>query len=262
MPRLIALLSLFICLCAPPAQAGTDIPFCPGEKLTYRLSWEAIPAGQASIEVMPYTKVNQQQARHFRMTANTNSFADVFYKVRDQVDSYTNTEMTKSLHYVQKQREGSYKRDITVRFFWDRGRAQYSNIINGPKKPIIILPGTFDPLSIFYAFRLMDIHEGASVTRPVTDGVKCVIGGAQVVGRETITVPAGTFDTFLVQPDLQHVGGVFKKSKKAKLQIWVTADKRLIPVRISSKVVVGRFFADLLETRIPEDCPQEPTDIF
>ncbi|MBU1002121.1 MAG: DUF3108 domain-containing protein [Proteobacteria bacterium] len=255
MPQFIALLTLLSCLLTSPAWAGATVPFCPGEKLTYRLSWEAVPAGEACIEVMPPAEMDGQQARHFRMTARTNSFADLFYKVRDQVDSYTDAGMTRSLLYLQNQREGSYKRNITVNFFWDRGRAQYSNIINGPKKPIVILPGTFDPLSIFYAFRFMDIREGASVTCPVTDGVKCVIGGAEVIGRETIKVPAGTFDTFVVQPELQHIGGVFKKSKDAKLLIWVTADERLLPVRISSKVIVGRFYAELSVADIPDGCP-------
>lgn len=258
MPRLIRTLALCCALLfscsALPARAEGPIPFCSGEKLTYRLRWEAVPAGEAEMQVMPAAEVNGEPALHFRMTARTNSFADVFYKVRDQVDAYAAADMSRSVLYLQKQREGSYKRDITVKFLWDKGRAQYSNIINGPKKPIIILPGTFDPLSVFYRFRLMSVHEKASLSCPVTDGVKCVVGGAEVIRRETITVPAGTFDTWLVQPELRHIGGVFKKSKKAKLNVWVSADERLIPIRISSKVVVGRFYADLIQAELPEDC--------
>jgi len=251
MRRLLALTALALLLCLSPARAETKLPFATGERLTYRLSWEAVPAGQAELEVMPPAEVDGAPALHFRMTAETNDFVDVFYKVRDQVDAFAAPDMSRSLLYLQKQREGSYERDITVNFLWDRGRAQYSNTLNGPKEPIVILPGTFDPLSVFYAFRLMDVGPGASLTCPVTDGVKCVIGGADVVRRETITVPAGTFDTWLVQPELQHIGGVFKKSKKAKLNVWVSADERLIPVRISSQVVVGRFFADLVQADLP-----------
>jgi len=49
-----------------------------------------------------------------------------------------------------------------------------------------------------------------------------------------------------VEPDLQHIGGVFEKSKDAKLKIWVTADKRRIPVKVKSKVRVGSFVAELI----------------
>ncbi|NJB67696.1 hypothetical protein GGQ74_001336 [Desulfobaculum xiamenense] len=224
---------------------ASSLPFNAGEKLTYALKWEAIPAGTASIEVLPEAVIDGKPMHHFRMTARTNSFADVFYKVRDQVDSYADMDLSRSTHYRQKQREGSYKRDITVNFLWDRGQARYENTKNGPKDPILILPGTYDPLSVFYAFRSMELDEGASIDAPVTDGVKCVIGQARVVGRETIRVPAGEFDTWVVEPELRHIGGVFKKSPDASLRIWVTADEKKIPVMISSKVVVGRFFAVL-----------------
>jgi hypothetical protein len=39
---------------------------------------------------------------------------------------------------------------------------------------------------------------------------------------------------------------VFKKSRNASLRIWVSADEKHIPVRISSKVVVGSFTAELI----------------
>ena len=55
-----------------------------------------------------------------------------------------------------------------------------------------------------------------------------------------------TFDTYLVEPDLRHIGGVFKKTKNAKLQIWITADNRRFPVKVKSKLKVGSFIAELV----------------
>ena len=40
--------------------------------------------------------------------------------------------------------------------------------------------------------------------------------------------------------------GVFKKSKDASIQIWVTADENRIPLRLKSKVVVGNFIGELI----------------
>jgi len=56
----------------------------------------------------------------------------------------------------------------------------------------------------------------------------------------------GTYDTFLIEPEIEHVGGVFEKSKNAKIQVWVTADRRRMPVKIKSKVVVGSFVGELV----------------
>jgi Flp pilus assembly protein CpaB len=50
----------------------------------------------------------------------------------------------------------------------------------------------------------------------------------------------------VVEPETLNIGGVFKKSKKSKLQFWITADERRIPVRIKSKVAVGHFIGDLV----------------
>jgi len=59
-------------------------------------------------------------------------------------------------------------------------------------------------------------------------------------------VPVGTYDTYLFEPDIEHVGGVFEKSKDAKIELWITADKRRIPVRLRSKVIVGSFVGELV----------------
>ncbi len=269
-PLAILLALALLALPALPAAANEDDtagdtvslgaakqPFCPGERLRFALSWEHVPAGEASLEVMPPTIVEGRPALHFRMTASTNSFLDVFYKVRDQVDSYTAPDLSRTLLYTKRQREGSYKRDIEVHFFWDRSRARYSNKINGPKEPIFILPGTLDPLSIFFGFRATGIAPGRTYTAPVTDGVKCVIGAAKVVGRETVRVPAGVFDAFVVEPDLQHIGGVFRKSRDATIRVWITADERHMPVKVASRVAVGRFFAELTDFETP-GCGQGP----
>jgi len=255
--RPLATLILALALAAlwpAPAPALEGLPFCAGERLVYTLRWAALTAGESSIEVMPPTEVDGEPALHFRMQARTTEFVDFFYKVRDTVDAYTDTGLNRSLLYLKKQHEGSYKRDITVRFFWDRFKAQYSNLTNGPKEPIGVYPDTFDPLTVFYAFRVMPLEVGGTVLRSVTDGVKCVLGRATVLARETVEVPAGTFDCYLVEPDLSHVGGVFRKSPGAALHVWVTADERRIPVRISSKVAVGQFHALLTEIQGPTDC--------
>ena len=80
----------------------------------------------------------------------------------------------------------------------------------------------------------------------MTDGKKHVLGIADVIRRETVSVRAGTFDTFLIEPDLSHVGGVFEKSPEANIKLWVTADYRRLPVKLKSKVVVGSFSGELV----------------
>ena len=63
---------------------------------------------------------------------------------------------------------------------------------------------------------------------------------------EIIKIEGVTYDTFLMEPELKHIGGVFEKSKNAKIKLWITADKRRIPVKIKSKVIVGSFVGELI----------------
>ncbi len=57
---------------------------------------------------------------------------------------------------------------------------------------------------------------------------------------------SGTYDTYLIEAEIKQVDGVFEKSKNAKIQVWVTEDRRRMPVKIKSKVVVGSFAGELV----------------
>jgi hypothetical protein len=146
----------------------------------------------------------------------------------------------KEVHIVNKTR-----RDALIKFDWNNFKAQYVNF-GKESEPIAIDPGAFDPLSIFYFSRLFDLQKRKYIERPVTDGKKCSIGRASVVKREKIKLKDRQYDTYLIEPDLKEVGGVFEKDRNAKIQVWVTADNRRIPVKIKSKVVVGSFIGELI----------------
>ncbi len=221
-------------------------PFHPGEKLNFVLKWGKIPAGKATLEVRPINTVNGESAYHFVMTAKTNSFVDVFFKVRDKIEGFTDLGMNRSLLYKKKQREGGYKRNVMVEFDWNARQAQYKRIDKNRKEPSIsIPPGTLDPLSALYFTRVVDFQEGSTIERPVTDGSKTVIGVVKVIKKETLKIGGKRYETYKLQPSTEGIGGVFKESKNAKLFVWVTADERRLPVKVKSKVVVGSFVGEL-----------------
>ena len=226
-----------------PCVAGQT--FQAGERLTFVLKWTFIPAGEAVLEVLPRERMDGRDARHFVLTARSNAFIDAFYRVRDRIDAWSDEALERSLLYRKKQHEGNTRRDVTVFFDWEAKTAQYNNQ-GEVRKPIAIRDGTFDPLSIFYWFRKEELTVGGRIRRWVTDGKKHVLGQADVVRQETIAVPAGIFDTFLIEPDISHVGGVFEKSPEAKIQLWVSADHRRLPIKLKSKVIVGSFSGELV----------------
>jgi hypothetical protein len=245
---LLNLLFVFISF-APCSGQEKLIPFAPGEKLFFEVKWEFIPAAEGVLEILPMETVDGKKCYHFAMTSRTYEFVDVFYKVRDRIEGFADEGMTRSVLY-KKTQDGKTKRRVTVNFDREKLEARYSNF-DERGEPVSILPGSFDPLSVFYAFRLFELKEGEEIEAPVSDGKKCVVGKARVIKREKIKVKNIVYDTFLVEPDLEYLGGVFEKSKNAKLQVWVTADGASIPVRVKSEVLVGSFVAELVSLTRP-----------
>jgi len=123
---LILALSLTI-LSVPHASAqGNGIPFRPGEQLSFVVYWSFIPAGEATLEILPYARHQGVDCFHLRATARTLEYIDVIYKVRDVIEAYADTSMTRSLVFTKLQ-QGKSKRNVVVDFDWQKGEACYSN---------------------------------------------------------------------------------------------------------------------------------------
>ena len=240
------LLCWIILSCPLQSASGAELkhPFGPGEKMSYVLKYGIIPAGEATLEVHAMERINGVDAYHFVVTARSNAFVDLFFKVRDRIDSYADAGMNHSLYYRKQQLEGNTKKDITVDFDWQEKKSTYVNFDNEPKV-ITLLPGSFDPLSVFYFARLLDLNSSSDFTRPITDGEKNLMGNLRVIGSEKIRVDAGTYTTLVLEPDLKNVEGVFAKKQKAKIKLWVTDDEHRLLVKMSSKAMVGSFVAEL-----------------
>ncbi len=236
----------------PPAGStvlvGIPVPaaFQPGETLEYQIRWGFITAGYASLIVQEDKEFRSGNSLRITMAATTTTFLDTIYKVRDRFTSWLAPDLSQALEYRQKQEEGRYKRRLGVIF--DPAKNEAVREINGElKAPITVKPGTFDPLGAMYAVRKRtDLAVGVTAELPISDGKTCVIGRGPILREETLKTPAGTFRTLVMEPEMLEVKGVFEKSQGAKILIWFTKDHRHIPVRISSKVMVGWFTADLI----------------
>lgn len=231
-------------LFAVGGAAGAENAFKPGEKATYQVRWSFVVAGHVDIAVESDSRLEESDARHFSLSARTLPFLDLFYKVRDRIDSYTDQGVNHSLLY-RKVQTGKTKTDVEVLFDWRQKEVCFRNF-EDKRQPVKIEDGTFDPLSAYFFLRSLDLGQEKNITRPVTDGKKLVLGKAKILRREKISVPAGRFETYLVEPDMKDVRGVFEKKKNARLLVWLTADSRHLLIKAESKVVVGSVVAELV----------------
>ena len=249
-------LSLSLLIAFPVAHAAMNVPFGPGEKLTYEIHWTFIHAGDAVLEGMPDTEMGGGPARHFKAKARTVPWVDKFYEVRDSMDAWTNMDVTHALRYKKDQNEGSYHKKVDLIF--DKEKNQSLRYVRGDLKHTIDQPeDVFDPMSVLFSFRKQILYKTMQFGANVSDGKKSVVGEAYVEGMEEIETPMGVIRSFRVRLDIKHLSGVFQKSKDAEILVWFSADKRRIPVKVRSKVKVGHFTMELVDYRPPTADNQE-----
>ena len=241
---LTAVLLSCLALAAAPAFAGPD----PGggyacgpktEKLTFRLQWGIVPVGRAVLESGTAHSAGDNLCR-LVMTARSNAFVDLFFKVRDRIESLMDSTAGRSVWYFKDIREGKRERNFEVQFNWDRGLAE--RVEKGLLLPPVATPeNTLDPLSFFYLLRGRTLHENTTLQAWVTDGKRLTLGRIKVLGKEKIRAPLGKFETLRVEVELKNMDGVFRTGKKGKFVIWAAPGYGNMPVKIQCALAVGPF---------------------
>lgn len=212
-----------------------------GERLEFRIRWGILTAARAALEVERL----EDGTILLRATARTLPYLDAFYPVRDLLESRLAPGDLRVRSYGKRAKEGHGPARVeSILFDSASGTAHLTR--NGTAwPPIDVPPDVWDPLSSFYAYRALDLPADEPARLHVSDGKKVVAGTVKVLRRETVTTPAGTFDTVVIEPDIEGVGGIFKKSPGARVFIWLTDDGWRRPVRMQSEVAVGHFVAEL-----------------
>ncbi|MCK9364991.1 MAG: DUF3108 domain-containing protein [Syntrophales bacterium] len=221
-----------------------NIPFYPGEKLTYEGKWGIIPAGEVTLEVLPKETINGVEAYHFAMITKTNAAVDLLYKIRERQDSYVDAKMTRSVLY-KKRTESRHPRDVVINFNWEKLQATYTNFGKNAA-PINILPGSFDPLALFFILRLQDLIENSVIEIPITDGNMNIRVKATIGKKDLIEIKGKTYKSVAVTPDMEQLENIVKKSENPQLKIWFSADEKKIPLKIQSKVGIVSFIFEFV----------------
>jgi hypothetical protein len=224
-----------------PRVFKKEVPFQPGEKLVYRVHYGWLTAGEAVFEVYPKLYlVNGLLAYVFRGSGKTASAFEWFYKVRDYMDTYVDTAQMRSLVYYRYVNEGDFHFVDTVYFDYERME------VRGRKGIFPMVDGVMDMLGAFYYARRLDIRsmpDGTVVPIPVFLDDKIYDLGMKILGREKIKTDLGTFRCIKITP-LVVADRVFRG--EAEMIMWVTDDENLIPVKITSPVIVGNVSATLV----------------
>ena len=233
----------FLVLCGLIALTS-DVQADPGvpEKLEYNVYWAGIRVGNASFEV------DQMNGGTVITTRAVSSpFFSIFYKVEDMSQSILHSDGFPST-YILKTREGRHRKDRLTLFgpksSDEPQKVTFTNKLDESTREFELDRHAFDPLSGFYEIRKRQLETGRTEYLDIFDSKRLWNVEVKILRKEKIRVPAGEYDTIVINPLLKSEG-IF--SKKGKIHIWLTDDEKKVPVMIKSKVKVGVIKAKLRE---------------
>ena len=231
-----------------------------GEDLLFAIRWGVVTGGYATLTVPSIDLIGGQRAYHLLSEAKSTGVVETFYKVRDRNEAWLDTSFPRSLRYSKKILEGKYSvdevvdLDQTARTF-HRTEIRHDKNDAREEKQGTIPSNVLDILSSLYYVRSLPLEVGKSFTIDVHSGEKTWPLVVNVKKLEKVKVKAGKFLCYRVEPLLREPGIFISKGKK--LEVWLTADERHMPVLMRSEIFIGHVSAELVKQTLhpPKDAP-------
>jgi hypothetical protein len=134
--------------------------------------------------------------------------------------------------------EGSRQRETKVTFDSASRKASYlerdrtKNAVIATHE-IDIPPCVHDVVGGLYFLRTLNLEPGQSTEVPVSDGKKSVMAKVEAQQREDVKASEGTFKTIRYEA---HLFNDVLYRRSAHLYVWLTDDRRRLPVRVQVRM--------------------------
>lgn len=242
----------------PVTRPGTEA-FRGGEKLTFLVKFWFIPAGQVTMEVREM-RYRGYEVYSPLLTMKAARFFSFFCPAEGDIRSYLDARRLYTHryeeHFMMGQHRHTYER-LTV--YDQRNRlATYDvpvkdrmgKVMRIKKKKVRIPPNTQDMLSALYYIRAQELKEGKILTINANERHKNYRIKIRVLRKEKVTVPAGTFLTWVIEPiSIQRLGKE-KEEEKGTGLIYLSADERKLLVLIKAKIKLGSVTVQLIDVQL------------
>ena len=137
---------------------------------------------------------------------------------------------------VQTIREGRYHRDHEASILGDSLAVSEKNIIKIPGE-------VYDPVAFVYFLRMQNLLEGKQYRFFSYGETKMKEVIVDVIGKETVIVPAGTFKCFKIEPVSGNEKPLLKNN--GAMRVWLTEDSLHIPIKIEQNTNIGTMVMKL-----------------
>ena len=231
-----------------PTRPLSDLAFGEGEhlKFTIHYSWGAINSDVGSATVDLKKEIfNGEDVFHCIVSGRTTRLFDLFFKVREDFQSWFRCDGLRPVKFTRDTREGRYVARNDYKFIWDVPQpyidADVFSSSSGQRNPQLPLTAcTCDLPALFYLARNMDFDAVTPGKKyPMTFAIDDDVYNVYFIlyGPESLKVKGlGTVDTIRFAARLL-AGEVF--TGEEDMMIWVTDDDNRIPVYFEAPLLVG-----------------------
>ncbi len=222
--------------------------FPVGETLLYEARFGFIDVGSAAMQVSGVDTIRGTPTLHVTFILQGGTF---FYRLNDRMDSWFGLYDFASRRFVQDFNEGGRQRYAAYEIYPDSGyyRAQgVDTVISTVEQPL-------DDAAFFYFARTVPFEPGRRFEfnryfRPDRNPVVL-----EVIGRDTIDVPAGRFPTVVIRPTIKGRGIL---AEAADPRMWLSDDERRIMIQLKTRFPFGTITLRLAKLEQRRTAPSEP----
>jgi hypothetical protein len=219
-------------------------PFAAGERLTYALSWLAVRAGNATLEVHDSPPVEDRPTLKLYSVAKSSRFVSTFYPVDNRLESIIDAETPSPYRLTFHRREGNRRNTFDLTFHHAEGTVR--SVKDGNEEVLPIPANTQDILSCLYYVRtLPSLIPGTSVVLNVHHDRKNYRLEVRVEGLDKVPSPWGEIEAVRVLA-IMPFRGLFLN--EGNIRVWLTNDVRRVPIVMKAKVVIGSITANLIDS--------------
>jgi hypothetical protein len=229
---------------------GPVYPFAIGEKLTYTAKLGMISLGSGTLEVTGKDSVRGTETFRFKFRLQGKT---VFYSLDDVLESWVGTDDFVSRRFVQDFVENNKAKHRTFEIYGDSGFFRET----GKDKTEPTPADPLDDAAFFYFVRITSLEVGKKYVYPRYFRKDKNPVTIEVGKREKMELPDGSEVNCLVLHPVIDTPGMF--SKRSDTRIWLTDDKRRIPVQIRTKFPFGTITLRLREMALPGSGPSTST---
>lgn len=219
----------------PPTLTG--LPFSVGEELNFNfyLGASKQPIGVANFQVRPRATYFNRDGVLLSASMYTTDVGQRLFPVNDKIDSYVDAKTLLPYRTQLRILEGSHHVEGIVAFDQERGSA-----VTTDSSAIEIPVGTYELVSALYAMRSFDL------TPPKRNAVSLLLNKRPrtlvitALSREVIELGGERIPAVQLSLVTDEAQG-----DRLGLRLWISSDRRRLPLRITANTPLGSVRADL-----------------